>query len=276
MGAVIRNANLAESAPSLASKSLTASVNLWFLTAVAGQLVFAIYIAGFYGRATLSGDLAAWNKVMPHGYIPGDTAGNFAVGMHLLLALIITLGGALQLVPQIRRHAPTFHRWNGRLYISTAFLISLIGLYMVWTRGAVGDLTQHIGISINAVLIMLCALQTVRYARARKLAVHRRWALRLFIVASGVWFFRVGLMLWLALNGGPVGFDPHTFTGPFLNFLSFAQYLIPLGIVELYIRATGNTRPAARWAMAALLLIASIGMGAGIVVTTLGMWLPRL
>jgi hypothetical protein len=37
------------------------------------------------------------------------------------------------------------------------------------------------------------------------------------MVLSGVWFFRLGMFLWLAINRGPAGFEPDTFTGPFLT-----------------------------------------------------------
>ena len=77
------------------------------------------------------------------------------VGSHLLLAAIIIIGGPLQIIPKVREYAPTFHRWNGRLYILTAFIISLSGLYMVWIRGSIGGMIQHISISINAFLIIL-------------------------------------------------------------------------------------------------------------------------
>ena len=36
---------------------------------------------------------------------------------------------------------------------------------------------------------------------------------------NGVWFFWLGLLLWLMIHQQPVGFDPKTFTGPFLTFL---------------------------------------------------------
>ncbi len=114
-------------------------------------------------------------------------------------------------MPWVRRRAPAFHRWNGRLYLLTALTISAAGLYIVWFRGSIGDLGQHLGISLNAVLILVCASFALRHAIARNIAVHRRWALRLFLVVSGVWFFRIGLMAWLIVNHGPVGFDMKTF-----------------------------------------------------------------
>lgn len=203
--------------------------------------------------------------------------GNTVVAMHLLLAAIITIGGPLQLVPQIRARAPSFHRWNGRIFLLTAFVAAMTGLYMIWIRGgAAGDVVQHLGISLNAVLIVVCGVMALRYALARQLSVHRRWALRLFLLVSGVWFFRVGLFLWLIVNQGPAGFDPKTFQGPFLSFLSFAQYLVPLAVLEVYLRTQDRAGTSGRLAMATGLFVLTVAMGAGIFGATMGLWLPRI
>ena len=58
--------------------------------------------------------------------------------------------------------------------------------------------------------------------RMQLLDVHRRWAIRLFLAVSGVWFFRVGLMFWIGANQGAVGFDPASFTGPALSLRLFS------------------------------------------------------
>jgi hypothetical protein len=257
---------------SAADTSLKMAARLWFLLAVSGQWIFVYYIASIYGFAAMRGHLEAWNKRL----IPGDTMGNAAIAAHLFLAVIIIVGGPLQLIPEIRRYAPAFHRWNGRLYVPAVFATSIAGLYMVWVRGTVGDLIQHIGVSLDAVLIMVFAVLALRYALARDLKTHRRWALRLFMVVNGVWFFRVGMMLWLVLNRGPAGFDPKTFTGPFLTFLSFANYLLPLGILEIYLRVRDRAGAGGRFALAAGLLVVTIAMGVGIFGATMGMWLPRI
>ncbi|MDQ1924117.1 DUF2306 domain-containing protein [Massilia pseudoviolaceinigra] len=256
--------------------ALAWSARLWFGVAVLGQLLFAWYVAVFYGGALAHGDLAQWNKVMPRGYVPGDTAGNAAIGMHMLVAVVITIGGALQLMTPLRRLAPSFHRWNGRVYVVLAVASSLVGLYMVWFRGAVGGLAQHVGISGNAVLIVLCAALAVHHARAGRIALHRRWALRLFLAVSGVWFFRIGLMAWIVANKGPAGFDPVTFQGPFLSFLAFAQYLLPLAVLELYARAQASDSVVARSAMAVAMLVLSVATAAGVAAATMILWLPHL
>lgn len=259
-----------------AARALSASARFWFLATVIGQLFFAAYIVALYGGGAARGNLPGWNAVMSHGHVPGDGAGNVATGIHLLLAAILMLGGALQLVPQVRRHLPALHRWNGRVYLAGAVLAALSGLYMLWWRGAVGDTTQHRGISLNAVLILVFAGLALKNVLQGDIAAHRRWALRLFLAVSGVWFFRVGLMCWLAVNGGPAGFDPQTFTGPALSILAFAQYLLPLAVLEAYLRCLDGGNAMLRLGMAAVLALLTVAMSVGIAVAAMGMWLPRM
>lgn len=103
-----------------------------------------------------------------------------------------------------------------------------------------------------------------------------RRPLRLFLAANGVWFFRVGLMLWLVVNKRPAGFDPVTFQGPFLTFLAFAQFLLPLAVLELYLRARDGASAPRRAVMAAGLCALTLAMGGGIAAAFMGMWLPHL
>ncbi len=260
-----------------AETTLTTAAKTWFLVTLAGQWIFVVYIFAYFILSMLGGGLEVLADThLPNGFVAGETVGNLAVAAHLMLALIIIGTGPLQLVPQVRARFPFFHRWNGRLYIAACFLTSMVGLFMVWTRGTVGDLVQHIGISGDAVLILVFGALALRYAMAGDIRAHRRWALRLFMVASAVWFYRIGLMGWIFANGGPAGFDPKTFTGPFLNFLTFGQYLVPLFILELYFYARDRAGAAGKYAMASGLFVVSILMAFGIFAATMGMWLPRI
>ncbi|WP_298544018.1 DUF2306 domain-containing protein [uncultured Aquimarina sp.] len=259
-----------------ANKTLSISVQFWFIIAVIGQWIFAYYVTAFYGGAAIDGDFMKWNRVLPHGYVPGGTMGNVAVAIHLLLAVIMMVGGPLQFVAQIRNRARSFHRWNGKLYIITAFVISFSGVYMVITKGTISGLVGDISVCFNGVLIMLFAALAWRTAVARKFDSHRRWALRLFLVVNGVWFFRIGLMLWLFIHGEPVGFDPETFRGPFLTFLGIGQYVIPLIILEMYLYAQKRKNIPVKVAMSTFLIVLTVLTGIGVFAATMGMWLPRL
>ncbi|GAB3385401.1 DUF2306 domain-containing protein [Lysobacter fragariae] len=241
-----------------------------------GQLMFAVYLLGFYGRAALAGRPQDWNKVLQGGYIPGDGVGNAVLASHLAFGFIVTVGGVLQMLPWLRQRHPRVHRWNGHVFVVSAVVAAMGGLVMIWTRTTAGDMSQHIAISINALLILGFVAMAWRHARARRIDAHRRWAMRLFLAVNGGWFFRIGLMLWLVLNRGPVGFDPRTFSGPFLTGLAFAQYLLPLALLELYLRAQASPQPRTQLMTATTLGIAALGTLGGIVAATAILWLPRI
>jgi hypothetical protein len=186
------------------------------------------------------------------------------------------LAGAVQLVPQVRNRFPVFHRWNGRIYMLTAVTLSVAGLYMTWIRGSVGDLSVHLASTLGAVLIWLCGGMALRYALARDFRTHRRWALRFFLVASGSWFFRIGFFLSFLIFKGPFGFDPVTFRGPFLTFMSFAQYLIPLAVLEIYLRAQDRPGVMRRMATAGVLFVMTLVMVAGLFAVAMAQWVPQV
>lgn len=259
-----------------AHRWLTASGVLWFIPAFIGQWIFAFYIAAQYVGPALAGDVSGWNDVMSTGLIAGDLIGNIALGAHLFMAFVITIGGTLQLVPQIRRHAPRFHRLNGRLYIAVAFIISIAALYMVWTRDLIGGLANDIAISLDGVLIMAFAAIAWRFAMARRFDVHHRWALRLFMAVSAVWFMRVMYsFLGVLAQGRPPGVSGNL-DGPTDIAVSFGSYLLPLAVLELYFWAKRSESAAPKAAVSLLVIAAAGATALGVFGATMGMWLPRL
>ena len=253
------------------------AVKTWFTVAAIGHWIFLLYIlAVFYPPIAENGLAGLEGMHLPTGFREGDFFGNLASVSHVLLAAIIIGGGPLQLIPAVRNRFPTFHRWLGRSYLTAAVLSSIGGLFMTWTRPSpIGDLISDLGISGDAILIVVCAVMTVRHAIARRIVEHRRWALRLFLVASAVWFFRVGLMGWAMLTGG-IGIDWETFTGPFLYVLGFAQYMLPLAMLEWYFHCQRSDSPGSQIAFAGTLFLMTGYMAVGIFAATAGMWLPRM
>jgi uncharacterized membrane protein len=259
---------------SVADSALKSAARFWFAVTVVGQLIFAFTVASFYALTALRGDYHKWN--FTNGYVPGSSLGNTAVIMHVASAAFVMLAGAVQLVPQIRNRFPVFHRWNGRIYMLTAVTLSVAGVYMTWFRGSVGDLSVHLGSTLNAVLIWLCGGMALRYALARDFKTHRRWALRFFLVVSASWFFRIGFFLSFLVFKSPFGFDPLTFRGPFLTFMTFAQYLIPLAVLEIYLRAQDRPGALRRMATAGLLLVLTLVMAAGLFAVATAQWVPQV
>jgi hypothetical protein len=260
-----------------ADAALAAAARIWFVTAVIGQWAFVYYIGVFYGPPTLAGHFEAWrrNHNLITGYVAGDRVGNLYFAAHVLLAALITASGALQMIPGLRARAPGFHHWNGRVYVATAFLMALGGLWLVWVRGTYLNVYGLAGSTMLASLIMLSAVMTVRNAMARRIAAHHRWALRLFIVANGVWFQRIGYTAWMILNQGPVGIGKHM-DGPFDIVWSFAASLLPLAVLEVYLRTRDRGAAPGKAAVGAALLALTGVMAVGVGGAFLFMWRPML
>ena len=247
----------------------------WFGVAAAGQAFFAVYIALFYGGSSLRGDVQTWNEVVPGRVVAGDTIGLLAMAAHVALAFVVTAAGPLQLIPALRARWPKLHRWTGRVYVSLAFVISLGGLYLVWGHREADDtLLGSAPLTLNALLIMGFAFMALKAAMARRIDIHRRWALRLFLAMSGVWFLRVGIMMWVLLIGS-AGLGERL-EGPVGTFLKFACYAFPLLVLELYFMVRGGTSGALRWLMAGALFALTAGMAVGIAMAAKVFWLPNL
>lgn len=260
----------------LTNRAVSIAVTSWFVVAALGHWIFLVYIlAVFYPPIAQHGLEGLQGMHPPSGFREGETFGNLMAASHVLLAAIIISGGPLQFIPAVRRRFPTFHRWLGRSYLLVAVSSSVGGLYLTWTRSEIGDVISHIGISGDAVLIIAFAILTVRHAMARRFTLHRRWALRLFMAASAVWFFRVGLMAWAALTGG-AGIHWESFTGPFLYTLGIAQYLLPLAMLEWYFYCQRKATPRVKIAFITTLGVLTLYMTLGVFAATMGLWLPMM
>jgi hypothetical protein len=246
--------------------ALAGAAGFWLFMALVGQWAFFSYIAAFYGPNLASGNFQAWaglSKVGATAYVPGDTAGNITFGLHALAAGIVAFGGALQLVPQVRGRFPAFHRWNGRVYLLTVTGLALSGFWLVWVRHSSPTPFSAVFTSLNGVLILTFAGLAWRAAVARNIAAHRRWAMRLYLVSNAQWFLRIGLFSFMVVT---MGLGLKVRAGPFLLFWTPGCYLVPLAVLELYLRAKAGGGPRARLAVAAGLIAAALLMGVGIAV----------
>jgi uncharacterized membrane protein YidH (DUF202 family) len=246
-------------------RALTGVVILWFVLALIGQWTFFTYIAAFYGGSLLDGNFEVWNRLQALGrtpYLQGDATGNWTFLAHALGAGLVAFGGVLQLMPAIRRHAPRFHRWNGRIFLVMVTVLTLSGFYLEWIRDEPPTTLSGYATSINGVLILAFACLAYRAARARNFTGHRQWAICLLLVANAQWFTRVGLFGYLAicqllgLGTGSVG--------AFFEFWKFGAFLVPLAAAWLYLGAA-HRGPAFKAGVATLIGALTLPMSIGMV-----------
>lgn len=247
----------------------------WALAAILGQTLFAAFILAFVVPRLMAGDLPGLNdKQHITGYVPGDGMGNVQLVAHLLVGALMTLLAMLQLLPGLRARFPAWHRWNGRVFVVAAAVATLSGFYLTWVRGSQLNLASAVSTSINGALILLTLGLAWRAARARRFAVHRRHALRAYLLVNGVWFLRLGIAsaaITLAAAGRGLDLD-----GPLFLAIGIGSWALPLAVLELYFAAERGRSDALRWATAGVVGLMAVATAAAGAVAWVGMWAPRL
>ena len=256
---------------------LAASAKTWFVVTALGQWLFILYIVGYFGLRFLNQGLNGFSGThLANGFIIGDGIGNVALAIHILFAALIIAAGQTQLLPGIRAKMPRLHRYSGRFYMIAAVFVSAAGVYLTWSRERViGSVLQDVGTTGSAVLIAIFIPIALAHAVKGNFAAHRRWALRLFMVVSAVWFLRLMIFGWILATGG-IGMDMDSFSGPFLVVVHFAQYLIPLAFLELYFSAQKQSSSRYKNMVAGAIFIASAIMAIGVIANATFFWIPKI
>ncbi len=253
---------------------LKRNVNILFYIGLLGQFAFTLYIAIYLLASAYNKKWEDWNEHMANGIINGDKIGNFILVFHIILALTITIGGPLQFISFIRKNFKRFHRWNGRIYIFSVIVTAILATYLIWNRPLViGGHPGLIGNTINAILIIVFGFLTWSTALKKDFISHRKWAIRTYIVVSGVWFYRIMFGTWLLLTGFTAPGINADLTGWFSIILYFGSYLIPLAITEsyLYLENSENLKlvKVFTWIIGLLCPL----LVAGVIVTTIVFWI---
>jgi hypothetical protein len=275
---------------------------VWFVPAILGQLLFAAYIFVHYWASAAVGDFVKWNKTLIHPLMAGNAVGNGFIVMHITLALIITVGGPVQVVlgwlatregtsrlpARLRGRLLRVHRWVGRSYVVTAALISAGAIWLTSTQrpllfhaGPTPSIAAAAASDTNGTLIVVCALLAIGYARAGKIDAHRHWALLTFLMVSGVWFIRIGYGFWTVATGRPPfgGGAPGTTSdmdGWFDMFIVFARFIVPWIVLEFYFYARRTADSRVKMFAAGTLAAAAVVVSVGTVGAARLMWLPNM
>jgi hypothetical protein len=258
-----------------ARRRLGTAATTWFVAAAVGQWAFVAFILLYFTPPLLHGDPLAMNtKPRVTGWAPGDAVGNLQFVLHVFLGALVTASGILQLVPALRRRWPVLHRWNGRVFMAAALAASLGGFYLTWVRGSILNLPSALSTTLNGLLILVFVALAWRFALQRDFARHRRHALRAWVLVNGVWFLRIGIMLaglGLAPFGVKMDYDGAVFLG-----VSFASWIVPLLLVQLYLAAEAAPTPTLPRFTAGLLFVLAVLTAAGSAAAMAFMWGPYL
>jgi uncharacterized membrane protein len=259
----------------LADAALRASGRALVATVWLSATLFGLYILAFYAGALGRGDLERWNAVLPRLYEPGTPLANAGIGLHFAAGGIVLVMGAIQLLAPVRERLPALHRALGRVYVLAALATGLGGLAFIAAKGTVGGTVMDVGFGLYGVLTVVAAVQAFRHARARRLELHRAWAIRLFALAIGSWLYRIDYGFWIGLAGGLGHTDD--FRGAFDRVMAFFFYLPNLLVAEVLIRARPRARGAtARLAASGALAVAAAFLLVGTYFFTRRFWGPAI
>lgn len=243
---------------------------VWISAGIFGLYMLAFYAADWYGNR-----LENWNKILPGLYQKEKPLATAGIGLHFATGGVILLLGSIQLIEAIRVRYSAFHRWVGRIYVVASLLAAVGGLLFIFIKGTIGGLVMDIGFSLYGVLMLLSAVQTIRYARAGRFDEHRAWALRLYALAIGSWLFRMYHGFWFALTDH-YGHTPE-FTGGFDKLMAFFFYIPNLLVVELFLRsAKKKATPAFNLLASFVFLLVTVFLMVGTYIFTKMLWGPAI
>ncbi|MEM6634941.1 MAG: DUF2306 domain-containing protein [Pseudomonadota bacterium] len=186
------------------------------------------------GWAGLTRDLTGVSRF----FTAGSTAANTAIFGHMVLGAVITALAPLQLIGPMRRRWPALHRLTGRLVAYSALAAGLGGLIYIIVRGTIGGPWMSMGFAIYGCLTCVTAAQTLRFGHLRQFERHRRWAVRLFVLAMASWIYRLHYTLWYVITGG-LG-TTAAFTGAFDRIQVYAFFVPYLALAEYFLRRTSR------------------------------------
>src|SRR6056297_2649977 len=219
----------------------------WAWGGVAALGLLLLMSAGFVhhsavlGWAGLTRDLSGESRL----HWPDAPLASAAIFVHMIGGAAITVLAPVQLAGPVRRRWPGVHRWSGRVLVVCATLIGVAGLTYMAAKGTVGGAPLTAAFSLYGAALIVAAIEAPRHARARRLDRHRRWALRLAVLALGSWIYRLHYGLWVAATGGAGVREDFTGAFDLANLWAFyLPYLLALEVLFLIERRRGGRAPA--------------------------------
>lgn len=180
-------------------------------------------------------------RLSPHGF--AQSALRAAAGSWVLAAII---GQAVFVLVVASLHSGT-EAAQGDLATLTRALSP--GFLMGATKGNF-VIAEYVALAVIGAVAGIAQF----LPRVQNHAPYHRLAQRLFVVTNGVWLFQLGLFIAM-LYTGSAAVDTSALEVSLVAVLSFAQYFVPLAMLELYVFARDEASAAARIAMATGLVI---------------------
>ncbi|HJU67175.1 MAG TPA: DUF2306 domain-containing protein [Gemmatimonadaceae bacterium] len=160
----------------------------WLVTLLAVPIVGYALAYVIVGAPLYPPNLSASFLARPWGIYPHALFGSLALGI-----------GALQFNRWLLIRHRALHRALGTMYVVCCAFVGLAGLYM--SIYAFGGPVSHLGFGTLAVLLLWATMRAYLAARARTIAVHRRWMLVSYALIFAAVTLRIELPLLIMAFG---------------------------------------------------------------------------
>ncbi len=203
----------------------------WFVSALGGLLLAVLALATFWIWSQPAVPMLAQKPaaVAEHARHANWLLLNVATGT---LPLVL---GPLQLWSGPRRRWPQLHRWAGRTYL----LVGGVGVVAGGVLSVVGShppASLFVATGVLAVVWLIVAALAYRAIRQQRSAEHRCWIVRSYLLTFSFVICRLVMRTDVA--------DMLGSQGPAL--IVWSTWVVPLLLLELWLRTRGDVTPMAR------------------------------
>jgi len=141
-----------------------------------------------------------WNGTLPG--LGTTLARKVTMGGHILFGCGTLLLGPTQFIGPLRRKAPRFHRYCGRLYVIFAVASSILGNMFIAFKGfnLVGGLNMTLAFAAAGTCFGFCAYMCYAKARNGEWTAHRAWTVRSYSQCIAPILYRYWYGVVAALN----------------------------------------------------------------------------
>lgn len=194
----------------------------WWLIALLAFLM-AMYSLGY---------LVLGEAMYPEALADSFRARPWGIYTHAFFALFALVIGPFQFLRSLLTRRRAVHKTLGKLYVITALLTGISGLYMaVYSFG--GD-TSRLGFAGMAVATLITVTAAYVKIRAHDIVAHRRWMLRSYAVLFSAVTFRLWLGILAALSGGALILA--------YSWASWLSWVLNLAWAEWYLHRHGRSQ----------------------------------
>jgi uncharacterized membrane protein YozB (DUF420 family) len=144
--------------------------------------------------------------------------------------------GPLQFMPGIRARYLRFHRWSGRIYIASAYIVGISALIMSLVLSPIGGINQAAATILFAILFLVSLSKAWWFILRRQASLHREWMIRAFSIGLAIGTIRPIMVLFFAFSGLP----PQTFFGTAF-WIGFTLHTLAAEIWINYTRITPSS-----------------------------------